>query len=204
MGNFSFVKTEYLKNTVKEAFDKKTVLFILHALALAVGLILGAVTEPTKFIFRYYSENADNYYAVIMFRDSSAFTIFLTRILSNFGFFVLGYLIGFSVALFPVSMIVTAYRGYILSFTVALFGARYGFTGVMISVFLISPQNLITSVALTVCSVVSVLLKKKCKGKEFIINHGVFCGLGYVLSLVGAIIEILILGLLLRPLNFYF
>ena len=204
MGNFSFVKKEYLKNTVKEAFDKKTVLFVLHALALAAGLVLGAVTEPTKFIFRYYSENADNYYAVIMYRDSSVFAIFLTRMISDLGFFALGYLLGLSAVLFPVGLTVTAYRGYILSFTVALFGVRYGFTGVMISVFLILPQNLITTIALTVCSVVSAVLKKKRKGKEFYIEYGVFCALGYALSLVGALIELLILGLLLRPLNFYF
>ncbi|MBP5307612.1 MAG: stage II sporulation protein M [Clostridia bacterium] len=204
MSKFFSEKTRDLKELLKETFDKRLVFILLALFVLAVGIIVGAVTDPTPFIYDYYAGNAQNYHYATMYAESSPINILIERTAVNLGYFAVIFALSLIPALFPISLIIMAYRGFILSLTVRIFLSQFGMTGMLTACFLILPQNVITSVSLIVCAVATPLIKKRCVGKKYITNCLLFCALFYAISLSGAIFETLVLSLLIRPLNFYF
>jgi len=204
MGNFISEKVRGVKDILKDTLDKRFIFIIIHLAAFALGIIIGITTEPTVFIFNYYSDNAKNYYRIVMYAESSCFNILLERIISNLGYFLVFAALGILPALLPLCALITAYRGFILTLTIKIFAAQFGLTGILLCCFLILPQNLITTIALIVCSVTFPSIKKRCDGKKAFVNYLLLCAAAYAVSIAGAIIETLILCLLLRPMNFYF
>ncbi len=204
MSNFLFAPLAGFKDEIKKIFDKKLLFVVLQAAALVVGVILGIAIEPTRFIRDYYKTNAENYYALIMFSNSSGFSLLLERITVNLGYFAVFFALGMSVFLFPVSMLITAYRGFVLSLTIGIFGAEFGMTGVLIACFVLVPQNLIVTVCLALLPVIPIGCKSAGGIKCFVRRYAVCAAILYLVSLAGALVEALILCLLLRPMNFYF
>ena len=202
--NFFSLKISGLKSLIKETADKRLVFVLLQFGALALGIILGATAEPTPFIYGYYSENAKNYYRAVMYAENSCFGILLERIITNFGYFAVYFALGLVGALFPISAVITAYRGFILAFTVRIFALHFGITGVLIACFLILPQNIVTTAGLIFCSVTAPVIKKRCGAKKFFAAYLTVCIVAYAVSLIGALAEALVLGILLRPMNFFF
>ncbi len=203
MSKFFVLNVKNIIWLVKNSFEKKLFLYILQGAALIIGIILGATVNITPFIYRYYATNAQNYYSLVMYANSSCTSVLFERIASNLGYFIIYFVLGLAGALFAVSLLITAYRGYVLGLVAGIFASQFGLTGILIFVFLVMIQNLITSAALCFAIILGSELKKICC-KDFIANYAVICAALYIVSLVGALIEALILGLLLRPLNFYF
>ncbi len=201
MSNFIFSTANTVKNDVRDAIDKKTLFFAIQILAFTVGLALAFVFKPTVFISEYLTENAENYYCAVMYADTGIFSIFFNRVVVNFGYFIIITGIGFVSFLFPLSTLIIAYRGYILGLTVCIFYSTFGLTGILIAVFMIMPQNIITTLAMILLSGMALYLKKN---RPFFKAYLLYALLIYTVSLIGALIEIIILGLLLRPMNFYF
>lgn len=202
MSNFLFSSIKDFKSEIKKIFEQKLFFVVACALAFAVGIVLGAVLDPTEFILRYYTKNAENYYSIVMYSSSSCFNIFLERILVNSGYFLIFFALGLVPFLFPLKILIISYRGYVLSLTFAVFSAHFGMTGILLACFLILPQNLLTTVTLSLCSALN--QKRKVKGKGAMAEFLLFTFLLYLISIAGAVIEVIILGLLLRPMNFYF
>ena len=203
MGKLKVANIKFLKEAIRDSFRDKPILFFIQTAAFGAGIIIACVFKNRPFMYDYYYTNAKNYYSAVMYYDSSCMGIIIGRVLSNLGYFAVFFVLGLSGILFPIGSLLTAYRGYIFGLTAGIFASAFGFTGVLIFILLILPQNLITTAAINLCLLLSFSVKKTC-GKNFIAEYAVLCLIGYAISLLGAIFEALVLFLLLRPLNFYF
>ena len=199
MGNFLSRKISEFLCVLKNTVNKRFILLTLFVGCYAVGLILGFVLQPTEFMYNYYCDNAQNYYSIVMFADSSAFSIFFNRIISNFGYYLIFFCLALVPALIPINIFIVIYRGFVAGYTIIIFNGLFGLTGVLISCFIILLQNLITTITLIIYSITP--FKKMKLNVSSILIYGLIL---YFLSLLGAVFEVVILCLLLRPINFYF
>ncbi|MBQ9709088.1 MAG: hypothetical protein IJV67_00510 [Clostridia bacterium] len=205
MGNYFFGSVKCLKDDLEMQAKRNSVLLVVQFCALAIGIILGIIFKPTSFIYDYYSVNAENYYCIAMGQDSSAFSVLLNRVFVNLGYFIICFVLSLSVWLYPCAVLITVYRGFVLSLTLTVFSLHFGISGVLIGVFIVLPQNVITTIALMLFSTVSCFKLKKGKlDINALKKNGKYVAVFYVISFVGALIEFLVLFLLLRPMSFYF
>lgn len=207
MGKFFYSPLNKIKESVERSLERKTVLLLFEFAAFAVGIVLGVAIRPTGFIYNYYSLNAERYFYIAMGGGSSAFSVLLSRMLTNLGYYLVFFGLSFSALLLPCQVLITIFRGYILSLSLTVFTLHFGVTGVLIGVFLVVLQNLITSTSIILFSVSTFDCRNKAVKTSAVkmatkrLRYAVFF---YALSLVGALIEFLILSLLLRPMSFYF
>jgi len=204
MSSFFVSYINGFKGTIKGVFQKKLFTIIFQLICYGVGIILGLVFKPTEFIYDYFLGNAENYYCAVMYADSSVFSLFFDRIVINLGYFAVFFCFGLSPWLSIFSSEIIVYRGYILSVSLSVFSATFGLTGAVVGCFVLLLQNLVVTFTLIVCSSSSLYLVKQCKGKSFFKAYGFTVAVLYFVSLIGAIIELFVAVLLLRPMNFYF
>jgi stage II sporulation protein M len=203
MGNLSFVFVE-IKNELKKILEDKFIILAILLIAMAIGIAFGIFYKPTEFIFGDYIVNVENYYNVVLSFDSPAASILVSRIGANLGYFALTLVLSMSIVLLPFTVVVIALRGFVLGFSSAVFVSHFGFTGVMIVLFLIIPQNLITTLALSVFYIASLYCKRYHAIKNAWVKRILYLFVFLLISLAGAILEVFVLIVLFRPLIFYF
>jgi len=203
MGKFFYSSINDFKNSIKKTVDEKIVIILIYFLSFAVGVILGMLTKPTEFILNYYSVSVENYYCTTLNPDASVWDIFFKRIFTNIGYFVVFFPLGLSIFLMPFSVALIVFRGYVLSLSFSVFYTVCGLHGILISIFLILPQHLLTTLAL-IFAVTIPLCKEKHKGKGGIKKQITNTIILFVLSVFGFLLELILLAFLFRPLSFYF
>jgi len=204
MGNLIFSAIDNFKQEVRSAFKDKTVILLLQFAFYAIGIILGFVIKPGELIRSEFECNVHNYYCMVLNRDSSVFDLFFNRLISNLGYLILFYIIGCTLLTYSASFVIISYRGFILSFSINVFASTFGVTGVLLGGFLILPQNVITTVVLIVFSATLFTKCKNRKLKDYFRSNAINAFIFYLITFIGVIIELLLICLLFRPLNFYF
>lgn len=181
----------------------------LYSIALAAsfvagvvaGLILACAEEKALF-----AGNAVDFLIMSLGKDYSVFKLFFVRILTDIGFFLLFFVFGLTVWLYPLHFILIVYRGYVLGAAAIVFFSCFKITGAVLFIFAVFVQNVVTTLGLILFSIHGFHIccsSKEC-GKFDFRNYAVALGIGFTVSLLGALIELIMLGLVLRPLNFYF
>lgn len=203
MGDIFIKRVKFFPSTIKSCAEKKFVLLLVSSIAFIAGVVVGLFIDKNSSLFGYCTYNAENYYCLIMFKENNAATTFFIHALSGFGYFAIFFVFGTTIFLFPLSVAVTAYRGYIFGGALVAFASIYGAQGVIIFLFTLFPQNIILTLALIFVSPCAELFK--CSGKKkFFINHSINTLILFVVSILGGLVELLLLVLLLRPMNFLF
>ena len=118
MGNLIFSAIDGFKQEVRSAFKDKTVILLLQFAFYAIGIILGFVIKPGELIRSEFECNVQNYYYMVLNRDSSVFDLFFNRLISNLGYIFLFLILGCSLLTFSATFAVVMYRGFILSFSI--------------------------------------------------------------------------------------
>lgn len=201
MGKFSFLNE--FKISLKRTIDEKTFLLIIYFLSFALGIVLGMLAKPTDFILDYYSLSVENYYCVTLNPEASVWDIFFKRITTNLGYFIVFFPLGLSIFAMSFSIALIVFRGYVLSLSFIVFHSVCGFHGILISIFLILPQHVVTTFTL-IFSVTMPLCNGKKKDKNTLKKHLLNVLLLFVLSIFGDLIELVLLAFLFRPISFYF
>lgn len=192
---------------LKALLVKYRVYAIILAVCYAAGIVWGCFINRSGTLFDYFGEYADNYYAVVLSVSSGALNIFFIRVFNNLGFILLAFLFGLCIYTAPLQAVVLIYRGIVLSFGLIVFTCNYGALGSVIFIFLILPQHLISTACIivtAVCGLEHSLIKHRHRCNRLLGGYVSCAAIMFALSLIGALCELLMLVLLLRPLSFFF
>lgn len=152
-------KNRQLKDELKFCFDilkeskvKVIVISVVTLIALLTGIIIAARTHSAY-------ASLDNF-GVIDVRTGTLTTSFFTRLLSMF--FIALILLGcsFTIYTFPIGLLFIAYRAYLLGLNICLMIVFYGFSGVIVTVIVAFPCQLI---ALALLCLFYILMTKTVK-----------------------------------------
>lgn len=137
---------------LKESKIKAVIVSVVVLIALLTGIIVAARTH-TAFA------SIDNY-GIIDVKTGTLTTTFFTRFFSMLfiGLILLG--CSFSVYLFPIGVVFIAYRAYLLGLNICLMIVHYGFSGVIVTIIVAFPCQLI---ALALMCLFFILMSKTIK-----------------------------------------
>ncbi len=170
-----------------------------------LGIVLGVIffSEHEKVLF---ADNVLDFLVLALCKSSSPISLFWSRIINALALFTLFALTSLTIYLSPLHYFIIIYRGYVLGAAGIVFITNFKITGLVLFVFCVFLQNLITTLSLILYSTIAYKLSDnfdKCKNfnyKAYVFASFVF----FLISVIGALIELILLLLILRPLNFYF
>lgn len=184
---------------VKNIKIRSILLIIGYLLGLILGLFLKGNNQENLFY-----EFVINYYNLIFGLYSSPIKLLLTRLVNNLFSFIIIYILCVSTYLFVFNILLFMYRGLVLGTVVLLFFEALGIQGVIIFIFLVLVQNVVVTFALFFTSVIVYDLKRVCKKKYTDNIYLKYFLLGFIISIMVAIYEIILLCCFFRPLNIFF
>ncbi len=184
---------------------KKQVKFaVISGIFYILGIIIGIIYFKKKTFDGVFFKSVFDFYRRTFDMSTKPIYTFLLRLLIDFGYIIIVFVLGLSAYLSPLNLLVIGYRGAIVGCVGCVFLSLYGFNGGAVFFAVVLPQNFIVSLAIIISAVLNLhtnMYAKKCdKKKDIFIN----CIVGYIIMIVGAVYELLITMILLRPLNFYF
>lgn len=154
------------------------VLYIITILIFIGGSSLGAYTVSTLNesqlqelvdYFDYFLKGLTNWNvnSVIVTQDA---------IFNNLKFIFLTWTLGLTVIGIPVILLIVAFKGFIMGFTVGFLILQKDFTGMLIAIFAVLPQNFFYVPSLMICSVAAItfslcLLRGTVGGRKLSISH---------------------------------
>lgn len=170
-----------------------------------IGIILGLIffSEREKVLF---CDNTIDFLVYALCKSSSPISLFFTRVLNSLWVFVFFSLTALTVYLCPLHYVIVAYRGYVLGAASIIFITNFKITGIVLFIFCVFLQNLITTLSLILYSTISCKLAKSflsCKKFNYK-SYASTCLIFYGISIIGALFELIMLVFIFRPLNFYF
>ncbi len=132
--------TRFACDMLKESKFLVIVISIISIIALLTGIIVAIKTRSSF-------SHLDGY-GVVDVRTGGLTTSFFTRLFSML--FIALILLGcsFSIYIFPIGILFLSYRAYLLGLNVCLLIIRYGFSGVVISVIVAFPCQLLALIIL--------------------------------------------------------
>ncbi len=134
--------TRFACDMLKESKLFIVIISVISIIALLTGIIVAIKTRSS---FAHLDG-----YGVVDVRTGGLATSFFTRLFSMLFIALILFGCSFSVYIFPIGIIFLAYRTYLLGLNVCLLIIRYGFSGVVISVIVAFPCQLLALVVLAV------------------------------------------------------
>lgn len=185
--------------------QSQKILLIVFACCYVIGLILGIVffSEAEKVFF---AKNVVDFLVCTLSKEGNVGGLLLLRILNSLALFVVFALFLLCSWLIPFPALIVVYRGYVLGAALVAFLSGFGITGAVLFVFCVFLQNVITTVALIVFTAVACDFIKKARKlcnlniKDYVLALII----AFLISVIGALVEFILLSLIFRPLNFYF
>ena len=174
---------------------------ILAGIFYLSGIIIGIVCYKTRRGDGVFFRQVYNYYNRIFDCGVSPISTFFIRLAVNAGYFAIIFALSINIYTYPLILLIVAYRGAIIGCVVGIFLSVYGFNGGAIFFFVIAPQNLIVTCGIVLAALFNFDYTVKCKKQNFAL---IFqnCLLGFTVAAIGAIYELLISVILIRPMNF--
>lgn len=175
------------------------ILFSAYTLGIILGVILPKVGEKN-----YFLKTVVNLFSSALQKKGNTASIFLSRIFTDLFTLILFYILSISKFLIVANGFILFYRGYVLgAVSVALFSI-FGVMGLALFISVVLTQNLISSAVLVVFSAFCFDAKNnrfcnKIKGDERLI----YLVFAFVLILLSVLLQIIILFLFLRPINYF-
>ncbi len=137
---------------IKECKLKVILISAIMIIALLTGIIVAARTHSTYL-------GIENY-GIVDVRTGTLTTTFFSRLLSMLFIALIMFGCSFSVYLMPIAVLFLAYRAYLLGLNICLMIIFYGFSGVVVSIVVAFPIQLI---ALATLLLFYILMSKTCK-----------------------------------------
>lgn len=175
------------------------ILFSAYLLGIIVGVILPKTGEKN-----YFLKTVVNLFSSALLKNGNTASIFLSRLFTDLFTLILFYILSISKFLVFANGFVLFYRGYVLgAVSVALF-ATFGVTGLALFISVVLSQNLISSAVLIVFTAFCFDVKnndfcKKLKRDERLI----YLIFAFLLILLSVLLQIIVLFLFLRPINYF-
>ena len=185
-------------NTKINVIKKNIKLVVIFIACYALGLIIGLIFGERSVCFPLY-DVACGRYICILDVYTSVFSIFFKKIFSSLLILCVAFLLGLNRFTSFFSAVIFFCRGLVLGSLFYIFWSNYFISGLFIYIFIICVQNIIITAGMIVAVVLNYDIADKsfsCKVKELIFNFIISFGV----CIVGALYELLILVLILRPL----
>ena len=185
-------------NTKINALKKNIKLIVIFAVCYAVGLIIGLIFGERSVCFPLYDVACGRYICLLDIY-TSVFSIFFKKIFSSLLILCVVFLLGLNRFASFFSSVIFFCRGLVLGSLFYIFLSNYFISGLLAYFFIICVQNIIINAGMIIAVILNYEIADKplsCKVKELIFNFIIsFC-----VCSVGALYELLILVLILRPL----
>lgn len=185
-------------NTKINALKKNIKLIVIFIACYALGLIIGLFFGERSVCFPLY-DVACGRYICLLDVYTSVFSIFFKKIFSSLLILCVVYLLGLSRFTSFFSSVIFFCHGLVLGGLFFIFWSNYFISGLFIYIFIICVQNIIITAGMIAAVVLNYDLAEKpfsCKIKDLILNFIISFGICFV----GALYELLLLVLILRPL----
>jgi len=196
-----------LRDGINLKIRDNKILIISFSLLFLIGLFIGIFIRKSATINIYYIEYTENYYYGIFCQSQSVFSILFSRIINNLLFFSIIILLSLSIYLIPVHFIIIFYRGFILGVVCVIIFTTYSINGIFLTILVVVPQNIITTFFLIISIITGIGQAKIIKRQHCYFNFKTFIleiFILFLLSLLGALLELVVISFILRPLNFLF
>ena len=176
-------------------------IFIVGGFVFVLALVLGVFIGVSESSFTVFIDNVCNYYLSVLALDSSVFLFFIKRILNVALFYVPICLLCLSKYTFFISFIFVGYRGFVLGISFKVILTAFSFNGFVIWIFLIFLQNVVVTLSILIF-LTNVYSDVLCKfNKKKFIRYLI---ISIIIAIIGAVLELLLLLCVFRPLNLYF
>ncbi len=171
-----------------------------------LGVILGMWLPSFKEKL-FFGESTVNLFISCLLKGGKVSNLFLNRLFTDIFCLIIFYLTSINIYLVSVNILILIYRGYILGAIMISLIGNYGLTGFMLFFLVVFLQNIITTFILAVFTTLSIYyLKHKNNCKNILKGDGLLPALivGFIGIIAGVLIQILVLLMFLRPMNYYF
>ena len=171
-----------------------------------LGVILGMWLPSFKEKL-FFGESTVNLFISCLLKGGKVSNLFLNRLFTDIFCLIIFYLTSINIYLVSVNILILIYRGYILGAIMISLIGNYGLTGFMLFFLVVFLQNIITTFILAVFTTLSIYYSKHKKNyKNILKGDGLLPALivGFIGIIAGVLIQILVLLMFLRPMNYYF
>ena len=165
----------------------------------AGGIVFG-IFFSTSGVFEIGTWFSEDYFLMI-FQKKSITDILISRALNNFGIIVLMSICVVTPFMIPMNYLVMIYRGYILGVIMATLITLYSVVGVMLIVFVFIPCQFCYSFTFIMATVngVNCCTSSVRPPLSKAVFYAVFV---YIMSMVVALFEVILVIVVVRPMNF--
>ena len=184
--------------------ENKKILSVFLILGYVVGIIVGVVLAKNQSNYKDFYDFVANYHNRILGLYSSPIKLTFTRLINDVFYFLLLYLLCFNIALSGITVVIFVYRGIVLGSVFFVFFDMFSLHGIIIYVFLVVIQNALVTFGLFYTAICVYDLRGHCNKKYFSKFYLSFFIIGYIIAVIGAVYEFILLITFFRPLNIYF
>lgn len=188
---------------IKQEVNKSQKVFVAGSVVFILGVILGLFLPSSQTVNDIFGDLAKNYFNSVFSVDASPIKNLFSRILTNALLIILVALFSLTVYTYFINFIIILYRGFILGLVFVVFIINLGFSGIITYLFLILANNIIVTIAiiLFITLIYDSLICKTSNFTAVLIKNAIY---SFIVSLIGSVLEFLLLTCLIRPLNLYF
>lgn len=151
------MKFEALKNGTLRHFHSNLWLYVLSAVCMCTGVVLGVYT--VKYMSSSEKNDLLSYLTSFVKSDSlksiNYHQIFLEAIKNNIPLIALIWFLGLTMIGIPIILVLDVLKGFTIGFTVTFFVNGLGVKGIWMALFSIMPQNIIYIPCIMIASVLS-------------------------------------------------
>ena len=169
-------------------------------LACFAGGIICGIFFSTSGVFEIGTWFSEDYF-LIVFQKESLSNILISRALNNFGIIIVMSICIVSPYFIPFNYLVMVYRGYIFGVIMSTVITLYSVAGVVLIIFVLIPIQFAYTITFIMASVNGV----GCCSKKVNLPMSkviLFAVCVYILSMVVALLEVSLIVIIVRPLNF--
>lgn len=182
---------------------RNKVLVIILFSAYFLGIILGLIL-PRQGEKNYFLKTVVNLFSSALLENGNTASIFFSRLFTDLFALILFYILSVSKFLVFANGFILFYRGYVLgAVSVGLF-STFGVTGLALFICVVLSQNLISSAVLIVFTAFCFDVKNKhsCNKVKYD-DRLIYLVFSFVLILLSVLLQIIILFLFIRPMNYF-
>ncbi len=188
-----------------DKLKQNKILVILLSGCFLAGMIFGVIL-PNFNEKDFFRQNAFNIVCQSLTSGGKVSALVFNRLFSDIFCLLVIYVLGTTLVFLPVNFFLVIYRGYIQGAVMSGLLSCFGITGIILYLFIVFLQSVISTFALILMTICAYdLHKKKCKRKikvfDYLTCEVIICFLIVVLSLV---LQVLLLLLFLKPMNYTF
>lgn len=193
-----------LLDEIKNSIAGHRFIFVLAVTSCIAGMICGFATDREAILYINYESNCELYIGAVLGK-CSVFSILFRRVLLYLPAVGFSFLSGQIVFCFPLHLFIIFYKGFILGATCVIIFTQYSLAGVLIGVVAVVPFGLIACLIFAIFS--GMLYENGCENyrcrqirptRMYLRLWGVIA----IVILIACILEVLLIVIVVRPLNF--